>query len=103
MSGRSKSSWEQGYRLGGACTIKHGFAFKGEFMTTEENDALPIVVNIVNFQYTGGFRFESTKVQRYSGSFPSEYELRPGEVLVVMTCQTPKGEILGVPGRIPLA
>jgi type I restriction enzyme S subunit len=94
-------SWEDNYRLGNGCTIKHGFAFKGQSMTTRDDDTLPIVVNIVNFQYTGGFRFESTKVQRYVGAYPREYELHPGDVLLVMTCQTPKGEILGVPGRIP--
>ena len=94
-------SWERNYRLGEGCKIKHGFACKGEFMTTEDDEKLPVVVNIVNFQYTGGFRFESTKVQRYVGAYPKEYELHPGDVLVVMTCQTPKGEILGVPGMIP--
>jgi len=70
-------------------------------MTTDGSEELPIVVNIVNFQYTGGFRFDSTKIQRYTGPFPDDYILKPGDVLVVMTCQTPKGEILGVPGRIP--
>ena len=95
------NSWEDNYRLGDGCKIKHGFAFKGESMTTKDDDKLPIVVNIVNFQYTGCFRFESTKVQRYVGTYPKEYELHPGDVLLVMTCQTPKGEILGVPGRIP--
>ncbi|MDP2895182.1 MAG: restriction endonuclease subunit S [bacterium] len=95
-------SWQDGYRLSDGCKIKHGFAFKGEFMNTQDDDSLPVVVNIVNFQYTGGFRFESTKVQRYVGAYPKEYELHPGDVLLVMTCQTPKGEILGVPGRIPI-
>jgi len=95
------NSWQDSYRLGDGCKIKHGFAFKGESMTTQDADPLPIVVNIVNFQYTGGFRFGSTKVQRYVGAYPKEYELRPGDVVLVMTCQTPKGEILGVPGRIP--
>jgi type I restriction enzyme, S subunit len=95
------ATWEQDYRLGDGCTIKHGFAFRGEFMTTEGSGAAPIVVNIVNFQYSGGFRFGETKVQRYLGAYPREYELNAGDVLLVMTCQTPKGEILGVPGRIP--
>jgi type I restriction enzyme S subunit len=95
------ATWEQDYRLGDGCTIKHGFACKGEFMTTDGSVAAPIVVNIVNFQYSGGFRFGETKIQRYLGSYPREYELRGGDVLLVMTCQTPKGEILGVPGRIP--
>jgi type I restriction enzyme S subunit len=97
----SHDTWQEGYRLGVGCRIKHGYAFKGEGMTTEGDDSLPVVVNIVNFQYTGGFRFDSTKIQRYVATYPREYELTPGDVLLVMTCQTPKGEILGVPGRVP--
>lgn len=93
-------AWQSGYRLGDGCKVKHGFAFKGEFMTTDAADA-PVVVNIVNFQYTGGFRFTTTKIQRYTGPYPRDYELKPGDVLLVMTCQTAGGEILGVPGRIP--
>ncbi|MBI2844016.1 MAG: restriction endonuclease subunit S [Armatimonadetes bacterium] len=92
--------WIPNFKLGDACRIKHGYAFKGDLMTTQDCE-LPVVVNIVNFQYTGGFRFQSTKVQRYRGDYPKEYEMKPGQILVVMTCQTPKGEILGVPGRIP--
>jgi type I restriction enzyme S subunit len=93
--------WEADCRLRDLCSVKHGFAFKGRFMTTDDTDDLPIVVNIGNFRYTGGFRFESTKIQRYTGEYPSEYELKPGDILLVMTCQTSGGEILGVPGRIP--
>lgn len=93
-----KDGWEW-KRLGDLCRIEHGFAFKGEEMA-EANDG-PIVVNIGNFVYSGGFRFESTRIQRYRGDYPKRFELTPGEVLLVMTCQTPGGEILGIPGRIP--
>lgn len=86
-------------RLGDLCRIEHGFAFKGEFM--REEDEGPVVVNIGNFRYEGGFRFDSTRIQRYSGEFPDRYKLSPGEVLLVMTCQTPGGEILGIPARVP--
>jgi type I restriction enzyme S subunit len=68
--------WDSNYRLGDGCSIKHGFAFKGALMTTENSADQPIVVNIVNFQYTGGFRFDSTKIQRYLGDFPEEYVLK---------------------------
>ncbi|MCC6648710.1 MAG: restriction endonuclease subunit S, partial [Polyangiaceae bacterium] len=87
------------YRLGDGCTITHGFAFSG--MTESGDETLPIVVNIGNFQYSGGFRFESTKIQRFEGACPDRFKLDPGDVLVVMTCQTAGGEILGIPGRIP--
>lgn len=92
--------WAEDFRLGDACKIKHGYAFKGRYMTTREDPSLPIVVNIVNFQYTGGFRFESSKIQRYEGNYPKEYTLKIGNIILVMTCQTPNGEILGVPGII---
>jgi type I restriction enzyme S subunit len=95
------AAWQPGYRLGDGCTIKHGYAFQSSQMTTAGAEDLPIIVNIGNFKYTGGFRFDSTKIQRYFGPLPDGFTLKPGDVLVVMTCQTPKGEILGVPGRIP--
>lgn len=80
--------------------IKHGWPFKSEFFSLERCGR-PIVVSIGNFQYTGGFRFESTAVKEYSAEYPSEYELRPNDILLVMTCQTAGGEILGIPARVP--
>lgn len=70
-------------------------------MDSEVAEPMPVVVGIGNFDYSGGFRFESTTLKRFNGEFPKEYELRPGDMLLAMTCQTADGEILGVPGRIP--
>ena len=86
--------------LGDVVRIKHGWPFKSKEFR-EHQEGLPVVVSIGNFDYTGGFRFESTALKGYAGDYPEEYKLTPGEILVVMTCQTPGGEILGVPGRIP--
>jgi type I restriction enzyme, S subunit len=58
-------------------------------------------VSIGNFRYTGGFRFDTTVTKEYRGEYPKEYELSPGDILLVMTCQTAGGEILGIPGKIP--
>lgn len=80
--------------------IQHGWAFKGAHMN-ESIDSGPIVVAIGNFNYEGGFRFESTKIKRYTSEFPVEYILSPGDMLLAMTCQTSGGEILGIPGVIP--
>jgi type I restriction enzyme S subunit len=80
--------------------VKHGFAFSGAGFH-EELTGCPIVVNIGNFDYSGGFRFESTKTREFRGEYPREFELCPGDLLVVMTCQTPGGEILGLPGFVP--
>ena len=87
-------------RLGDVIEVKHGWPFKSELFS-DELSGRPIVVNIGNFRYTGGFRFESTTVREYRGDYPREYELSAGDILLVMTCQTPGGEILGVPARVP--
>ena len=89
-------------RLGDVVEVKHGWPFKSEFFSVDEdNSELPIVVAIGNFEYSGGFRFGTTQTKRYLDKFPAEYALRPGETLLVMTCQTAGGEILGIPARIP--
>jgi type I restriction enzyme S subunit len=93
------ASWQR-IRLGDVVKIAHGWPFKSECFT-EQRAGRPIVVNIGNFQYTGGFRFESTTVKEYTADYPKEYELSPRDILLVMTCQTSGGEILGIPGRIP--
>jgi type I restriction enzyme, S subunit len=87
-------------RLGNLVSIKHGWPFKSELFS-EESSGGPIVVNIGNFRYTGGFRFEETQIKEYRGEYPQEYELSPGDILLVMTCQTSGGEILGIPARVP--
>ncbi len=87
-------------RFGDLVKITHGWPFKSECFT-EERKGRPIIVSIGNFQYTGGFRFESTSVKEYTADYPKEYELSPRDLLLVMTCQTSGGEILGIPGRIP--
>lgn len=87
-------------RLGDLVKITHGWPFKSEHFT-EERLGRPIIVSIGNFQYSGGFRFESTTIKEYAADYPKEYELAPGDILLVMTCQTSGGEILGIPGRIP--
>ncbi len=90
----------QHIRLGDIIKITHGWSFKGELFS-EELTGKPIVVNIGNFRYEGGFRFDSTTLREYRGKFPEEYILKPNDILLVMTCQTSGGEILGIPGRIP--
>ena len=86
-------------RLGDITRVIHGFAFSG--MTADCPPPNPIVIGIGNFDYSGGFRFSSTTVKRFTGEYPREYELSPGDLLLAMTCQTPGGEILGIPGRVP--
>jgi type I restriction enzyme, S subunit len=97
--GEGMSEWKN-TKLGEIIFIKHGWAFKGEFLT-DEGMGNPIVINIGNFKYNGGFRFNETKIKEYTGEFPPEYVLKAGDILLIMTCQTEGGEILGIPGVIP--
>jgi type I restriction enzyme S subunit len=87
-------------KLGDLVLIKHGWPFKSEYMA-EDDAERPVVVGIGNFEYSGGFRFQSTAIKIYTGDYPKEFVLKPGDILLVMTCQTAGGEILGIPGRIP--
>lgn len=97
--GRIPKGWRVA-ELGDVCDVQHGWPFKsGLFL--EDLSGKPIVVGIGNFEYTGGFRFASTKTKEYLGEYPEEYELKPNEILLVMTCQTAGGEILGIPARVP--
>jgi type I restriction enzyme S subunit len=80
--------------------VKHGYAFAGPAFSSDLS-GLPIVVSIGNFDYRGGFRFATTQNREYRGGYPKEFELSPGDLLVVMTCQTAGGEILGLPARVP--
>ncbi|MDA0268788.1 MAG: restriction endonuclease subunit S [Cyanobacteria bacterium] len=93
------SEWKE-TTLGNLIEIKHGWAFKGEHLN-ETNEPKNIVVAIGNFDYSGGFRFNATRTKEYLDSYPKDYELAPGDILMAMTCQTAGGEILGIPGRIP--
>lgn len=95
------SEWRQ-VTLGDLIEVRHGWPFKSEFFDTNESAShLPIVVAIGNFEYSGGFRFQSTQVKRYTDTYPVDYKLEPGDILLVMTCQTAGGEILGIPARVP--
>lgn len=87
-------------RLGDLVSIEHGWPFKSTSYSTELTGG-PIVVAIGNFHYDGGFRFGSTTTKEYRADYPKRYELEAGDILLVMTCQTSGGEILGIPARVP--
>ena len=93
------NNW-QSFILGEAVEIKHGWPFKSEFFA-ENSPGQPIVVSIGNFRYSGGFRFNETTLKFYDSEYPDDYRLSSGDILLVMTCQTAGGEILGIPGKIP--
>ena len=47
--------------LGDYIRIKHGFAFKGDFITTEDNGV--VLVTPGNFEIGGGFKEKKCKFQ----------------------------------------
>ena len=85
-------------RLGDLATVEHGWPFKSQCFSEAPHD--PVVLAIGNFDYSGGFRFDRSTVKRYSGDYPVQYRLAPGDIVLVMTCQTAGGEILGVPALL---
>ena len=80
--------------------VLHGYPFAGDAMS-ETITGNPIIVSIGNFNYRGGFRFDSTRIREFTGNYPKHFELSPGDLLIAMTCQTSGGEILGLPGIVP--
>ena len=93
------SEWPR-VRLGDLAKIEHGWPFQSELFS-HDLSGRPIVVGIGNFNYSGGFRFDSTALKEYRGDYPAPFDLQPGDILLVMTCQTAGGEILGIPARVP--
>lgn len=84
--------------LGDLIHVKHGFAFKGEFFADEGEK---LVLKPGNFPIGGGIRLRPGKDAYYTGSYPAEFDLNPGDMLVVMTDLTQAAPILGSPAFVP--
>lgn len=84
--------------LGNLIHVKHGFAFKGEFFA---DGGERLVLKPGNFPIGGGIRLRPGKDDYYTGTYPPEFELSPGDVVVVMTDLTQAAPILGSPAFIP--
>ncbi len=78
------------------CNIKHGFAFKSEFFTSEGDYVL---LTPGNFFESGGYRDRGEKQKYYIGEIPRDYVLNEGDLLVAMTEQA--AGLLGCPILIP--
>jgi len=66
------------------CDIKHGYAFEGEFFSTEGEYVL---LTPGNFYERGGYRDRGEKQKYYTGEIPRDYVLNEGDLLVAMTEQ----------------
>jgi type I restriction enzyme, S subunit len=78
------------------CDIKHGYAFEGEFFSSEGDYVL---LTPGNFYEWGGYRDRGEKQKYYSGDIPRDYVLNEGDLLVAMTEQAPG--LLGSPILVP--
>ena len=84
--------------LGELICVKHGWAFKGEYFTAEGDE---LVLTPGNFPIGGGLKIRPGKDRYYTGNYPPEFLLTPGDLLVVMTDLTQNAPILGSPAVVP--
>jgi len=95
--GEIPAGWKVG-KLGDFCDVKHGYAFKGEFITTEETDQ--ILLTPGNFRIGGGFN--SSKYKYYSNyDYDEDYVLAPDDLVINMTDLSKEGDTLGYPAFVP--
>ena len=93
---RLPSSWGWA-RLGHIVSIKHGFAFRSEWFTSEETRF--VLTTPGNFYETGGFRDRGSKTKYYEGPVDPEFIFSAGDLIIPMTEQAPG--LLGSPAFIP--
>ena len=91
MKAWSKTSLEE------LVSIKHGYAFKGEFFT--ETPSNNILLTPGNFAIGGGFQFK--KMKYYDGPIPEDYVLSVGDLLVTMTDLSKEADTLGYSAIVP--
>ena len=84
-------------KLGDLIEVKHGYAFKGQYITSEVNNN--ILVTPGNFHIGGGFK--SSKFKYFDGSIPQHSVLKEGDIVVTMTDLSKNGDTLGYSAKIP--
>lgn len=90
------SEWKE-YKLGDIIEVKHGFAFRGEFISDIPTNN--ILVTPGNFNIGGGFKQQ--KFKYYAGNYPESYVLKEGDVVVTMTDLSQETDTLGYSAKIP--
>lgn len=86
----------QKYKMGELLTVKHGWAFKGEYFCDEGEQS---ILTPGNFYEKGGFKYNDGKERFYSGEYPSEYLCKKGDLVVAMTEQV--AGLLGSTAIVP--
>lgn len=77
--------------------VKHGYAFKGKNIVSEETDK--ILITPGNFHIGGGFKTD--KFKYFNAEHPEEYVLRKEQIVVTMTDLSKEGDTLGYSAKIP--
>lgn len=77
--------------------IKHGFAFKGDYISFSNNNV--VLVTPGNFKIGGGF--QEAKCKYFSSSYPSDYVLHAGDLIVTMTDLSKEADTLGYGAFVP--
>ncbi len=94
----AKEDWEE-FLFSDFFKVKHGHAFKGEFITPEK--CKYHLVTPGNFEIGGGFK--SSKFKYYSSEeIPKDYIFDELDFIVTMTDLSKEGDTLGYPAFIPL-
>lgn len=91
------NKWKE-KRLGELITIKHGFAFSGDFITNKDNNI--VLVTPGNFKIGGGFKQSDKKF--YSGEVPDEFVLESNEIIITMTDLSKNTDTLGYAALVPI-
>jgi type I restriction enzyme S subunit len=92
----SIEKWENAL-LADFIKVKHGYAFKGKYITTEKNN--DILVTPGNFHIGGGFK--TNKFKYFTDDYPEEYILQSGDIVVTMTDLSKESDTLGYSAKIP--
>lgn len=83
--------------LSDVIAIKHGYAFPGRSFS--DDPIYPTLLTPGNFSVGGGFR--TARPKTFTGSFPEEYRLGTGDLVVTMTDLSNEGATLGLPALVP--
>lgn len=83
--------------LGDHISIKHGFAFDGEFFSEDDNGV--VLVTPGNFAIGGGY--QEGKGKYFIGEYPKEYVLEPNALIVTMTDLSKGIDTLGYGALVP--
>lgn len=71
-------------KLGEILSVKHGWAFKGEYFAEDGEQS---ILTPGNFFEKGGFKPNNGKERYYIGTYPKEYLCHKGDLIVAMTQQ----------------